>query len=163
MTMFHSDEADLLKATGLFRNLDSALLHRVLHCARHVRFERGEAIITEGENGKGAFLILSGLAVMSGAPHSEPFADDQLLPGTLVGELAMLSDIVFSTTVVATQPVQALAIDRDALYRLMENEPELADHFSDRLLARLISIADDLRAVDMQFEALENSLQHASA
>ncbi len=161
--MFQSDETDLLSATCLFKNLSGELLQRVLRSGRHVRFERGEAIITEGEQGQSAFLILSGMAIMADEVRRAPFQEDQLPPGTLVGELAMLSDIVFTATVVATQPIHALALDRNAIYRLMETEPALAEHFSERLLRRLRDLADDLRSVDLQFEALESSLHQASA
>ena len=43
----------------------------------------------------------------------------------------------------------------------MESDPEIAEHFSAKLLGRLSSIAEDLREVDDRFEALHVSLERA--
>jgi hypothetical protein len=44
----------------------------------------------------------------------------------------------------------------------MEADPSIAEHFSEKLVQRLSSLADDLRAVDDRFEALEDSLERAA-
>ncbi len=87
---------------------------------------------------------------------------EPLGPGTLIGELAMLTEVTYVATVIAAEQVRSLAITRDALYHVMEADPSIAEHLSGKLVRRLSSLADDLRSVDDRFEALQVSLEAAA-
>jgi hypothetical protein len=59
--------------------------------------------------------------------------------------------------------VRALAIARADLYEVLEGDPAIAYHFSQKLLERLSHLASDLRQMDTRFAAIEFSLSHSIA
>jgi CRP-like cAMP-binding protein len=74
---------------------------------------------------------------------------DELVPeGSMIAELAMLVEITHATTIIAKDQVKALRLSREKMHELMQKDPELAAHFSSRILKRLQSMAQELLAVD---------------
>ena len=74
---------------------------------REARFEPGQALMAEGEAGDTYLIIERGrVSVSSGGEHIR----DQG-PGDGVGEIALLRTVPRTATVVATEPVEAWAID----------------------------------------------------
>jgi CRP/FNR family cyclic AMP-dependent transcriptional regulator len=149
---------ELLQAIPIFNGLSTSQLAMILGAARKVFFTEGQPIIEQGQSGETAYVILSGGAVsrLADSPH-----EDVLLPGAMIGELAMLVEMTYAMTVTATERVRALAISRGDLYAVMDRDPALAQHFADKLMQRLLDLADELRAVDEQFAAIEASLEQA--
>jgi CRP/FNR family transcriptional regulator, cyclic AMP receptor protein len=88
--------------------------------------------------------------------HGEAFVQD-LWPGTLVGELGMLIETVHAVTVTASERLRALAIGRDAFRLVMEENPAVARHISDRLVMRLHGLAAQLREVDNRLAEIEKA------
>ncbi|MEJ2229438.1 MAG: cyclic nucleotide-binding domain-containing protein, partial [Alphaproteobacteria bacterium] len=123
-------------------------------------FEEGSTIVEAEHRGDTAYLLMSGKAV-SRPPKGSGFEPEELEPGMLVGEMAMLAETVYSITIVAEERVRALAINRAALFEVMEKNPSIAYHFSEKLIGRLSGLAHDLRSVDAQFAELEASLDEA--
>ena len=143
-----------------FAGLYDEQLNAIASSARVVWFDSGQPIIQAEETGDSAFLVLSGTVTVADGGAPEGY-QKPLGPGTLIGEMAMLTEVAYAATVVAAEHSRALAISRDALYQVMESDPEIAEHFSAKLLGRLSSIAEDLREVDDRFEALNVSLERA--
>ena len=52
---------------------------------------------------------------------------------------------------------------RGDLYELMEADPAIAHHFSQKLIARLTVLSGDLRKLDAQFAAVELAATMAAA
>ncbi len=152
--------AELLARGSIFHGLTSEQLTAITNATKKTFFEEGSVIVEAEKPGRTAYLILSGKAV-SRPPKGVNFAPEELEPGTLVGEMAMLVETVYSVTIVAEERVRALAISREALLEVMEEDPSIAQHFSEKLLGRLSALAHDLRAVDAQFAELEASLDAA--
>jgi len=151
---------ELLARGSIFQGLSSEQLSTITKATKKTFFEEGSKIVEAEHRGDTAYLILSGKAV-SCPPKGVTFGSEELEPGTLVGEMAMLVETVYSITIVAEERVRALAIDRKALFEVMEEDPSIAQHFSEKLLGRLSALAQDLHAVDAQFAVLEASLDAA--
>ncbi len=149
---------ELLQAIPIFSGLSTSQLAMIAGAARKTFFTEGQAIIKEGQSGETSYVILSGKAV-SRSPDSQ--FEETLLPGTMIGELAMLVEMTYAMTVTAIERVRALAISRTDLYAVMDKDPSLAQHFADKLMQRLLDLAEELRAVDEQFAAIEASLEQA--
>ncbi len=81
----------------------------------------------------------------------------------LVGEMAMLTDTVYTLDVVAEARVRALAISREELFAVMETDLSIAEHLVDKITERLIFLARDLREVDVRFAMVEASLDDVIA
>lgn len=131
----------------LFAGLTSMQLAEIANHTERITFRRGTTITEAGAPGDGAYLIVAGDAVCkSERPSAIPPQPIEL--GSLIGELAMLVDHIYGVTVVADGRVHCLKILRAALYQQMEADPELADHFSSLLAARLNQAAIEMRRID---------------
>ncbi|MCL4766160.1 MAG: cyclic nucleotide-binding domain-containing protein [Hyphomicrobiaceae bacterium] len=136
-----------LRQVALFQGLEPIQLSEIAKRAERVVFRPGEAIISEGRAGGAAYLIVSGKAVRTAGPGAEP-TSEPLSTGTVVGEMAMLVETRYSSTVVCEEPIKALKITRDSLHEQMRSDLALTDHLLDKLSSRLRLLADDLRKID---------------
>ncbi len=140
----------------LFRNLAPNELKLVALVAEPVSFAPGEAIISRGETGNAAYLIVEGTAKVlrhgarTGQDAAAPEqASPELLPaGTFIGEMAMVIETRHLNDVVAHEGVNALAFRRPAMHDLMAREPAIAQKFMAQLRKDLLRMAEDLRAVE---------------
>jgi CRP-like cAMP-binding protein len=147
---------ELLKAVPVFRELSHDQLAAIAKAAGKAFFQAGECIIREGETGETAYLIMSGKASCSILQDGE-ISQQDLWPGTLVGELGMLVETTHHVTVIAQERVRAMAFHREAFHEVMNAEPGIARHISAQLLQRLQNLAQDLRKVDAQLAELEKA------
>ncbi|NJM30699.1 MAG: cyclic nucleotide-binding domain-containing protein [Rhizobiales bacterium] len=131
----------------LFAGLRPLQITEIARQAERIAFRRGGVITEAGRPGDGAYLIVSGDAVCKPRPGSAVLPQP-VAPGSLVGELAMLVDHVYSATIVAEGRVHCLKLLRAALYAQMEADPALADHLSGALTARLTEVAIEMRRID---------------
>ncbi len=154
--------AELLGAVPIFSGLAPDKLSAIVAKGKKTFFEAGAPIVKRQEAGQTGYLILSGCGVTR-PPKGSGVAPEPLSAGTLVGELAMLTDTVHSLDVVAEERVRALSIARDDLFEVMEADPSIAQHLAERITERLIFLARDLREVDARFAVLEASLDEVIA
>ena len=152
--------AELLGRVPIFQGLMPTQLRAIAREGRDVNFEPGAIILQAGDTGNAAYLILDGF-VAPDAHFEAWFADEMLGGGTFLGELAMLVETTFTMTVVARWNVRALAITRETMYALMEDDPGIAHHFAGKLVERLQQLAGDMRRVDSEFMAIENTCDDA--
>jgi CRP/FNR family cyclic AMP-dependent transcriptional regulator len=147
---------ELLQQVPLFSGLSDELLAAVAAAGQKTFFEAGETLIALDRAGSTAYLIMTGKA---GCPKMEAgeVIDEDLWPGTLVGELAMLVETTHSITVTAKERLRALAFNREAFRTVMEEHPDLARHIAEKLLVRLHGLAAEIRKVDSKLEALEEA------
>jgi CRP/FNR family transcriptional regulator, cyclic AMP receptor protein len=141
--------APLLRVS-LFQGLTEPQLAALARRAERVMFRIGQTIIRNGDAGDGAFLLIVGEGEIVGAGWSRATADDSTVvqTGSLVGEMAMLIDTTYNTTIVAKTAVRALKITRQALHVQMERDPELAAHFVAKMSSRLRNFTDELRRIE---------------
>lgn len=147
---------ELLQVVPLFAGLTAEELEAIANAGEKRFFVAGENLIKQGEKGDIAYLILTGKASCTRNDKNEVLRDD-LWPGTLVGELAMLVETVHGVTVTASERLRALAIPRKALRTVMEARPRVAKHIAERLLVRLNSLAAELREVDRKLAQIEQA------
>ena len=145
LEMLQREIAQRLLDLEIFRGLARAHVERIARAADRIVFKPGQAIVRAGEDGDAAYLILSGTAaVLSGRGETT----EEITPGCLVGELAMLIDHRHGATIVCREQVRAVRIAREVLQVEMLEAPGLADHFVDRLTSRLTRMAIELRRID---------------
>lgn len=131
----------------IFQGLRPLQITEIARRAYRVVYKPGDTIIREDEDGDAAIIIVSGEAVrIAGPALAEPA--EAVPEGSLLGEMAMLIETRHSSTVVARTTVRALRIAREDLQAQMAEDAALADHFVQRITARLSSVLDSLRAID---------------
>jgi CRP/FNR family cyclic AMP-dependent transcriptional regulator len=147
---------ELLQLVPLFAGLSADELDAIAAAGEKRYFEAGENLITQGEKGDTAFFILTGKATCTRSEKGRVLKDD-LLPGTLAGELAMLVETVHAVTVTASGRLRALALPRQAFRGVMEARPRIAKNIAEKLLVRLHSLAAELRVVDGKLAEIEKA------
>ena len=102
-----------------------------------------------------AVVLVSGEALrvagpgLNGRPEAVP-------TGALLGEMAMLIETEYSSTVVARTAVRALRLTRAGLHAQMAEDAELAEHF-------VLAIAGRLRHLALELREVETSLSDAAS
>ncbi len=99
-----------------------------------VRFRAGEKIVRSGEKTDGVHLLLEGTATVQ---LPERMKSPMIGPGEICGELSFLDEQPASANVVASEPVEALFLDRPTLYSLFELFPHLGSRFYRSLATNL--------------------------
>jgi CRP-like cAMP-binding protein len=154
--------AELLGGVPLFHGLSPQQLAAIAARGTKQFFEAGAAVIKNRSKSKSAYLILSG-TVETRPPKSSGLEPETFEAGSLVGEMAMLTEAVATMDVIAKDRMRALSIARSDLYELMEEDPDIAFQLSDKVTERLIFLAHDLRELDARFAALEISVDDTLA
>jgi CRP-like cAMP-binding protein len=140
----------------LFAGLKPLQITEIARQAEKLSFRPNQIITKAGQPGDGAFLIVAGQAACVEGPDMlatpEPVA-----PGSLIGEMAMLVEHEYGTTVVAHERVLSLKITRAALHAQMLEDTALAEHFRERIAARLRRVREELRQIDSALAACGTS------
>lgn len=150
------DIVELLLGVPLFSGLSNKQLAWVALSGEPVIFVDNQEIITDDEPGDAAYLILSGEAKRSGGSCLDEDAP-AFGAGTFIGEMAMLVETDYSSTVEAIGSVRALKFRREVIRTLMEREPVLAEHFSEKVTDRFLSFVGALKAFRNQFDMPESA------
>jgi CRP-like cAMP-binding protein len=102
-------QARLLRGIPLFAPLPLAALERLAGGMHEVRFEPGERLMTQGEEGDTYVVLEHGRVevAIDGRPSHEQG------PGDGIGEIALLRSVPRTATVTALEPVDAFSIDCD--------------------------------------------------
>ncbi len=130
-----SDRAAMLGQVPLFAGLDRSHLEALATRAAERTYSRGVAIVRQGEEGLGFYLVLNGTAdvLRSGRPVAT------LLPGQFFGESALLKAQPRTADVRATSEVDCLILDRQSFWAVLGIDPD-----SDR--GNFEAIVDRLRS-----------------
>jgi CRP-like cAMP-binding protein len=136
----------------LFAGLRPLQVAEIARQADRIVYRPGQSIITEGEPGDAAVLIVKGDAVRIAA--GSPATPVQAVPdGSLVGELAMLIETLHGSTVVARGVTRAIRIGRAALHEQMAQDPAVAITLASNMSNRLTAVAQELSRIDRVLEA----------
>ncbi len=141
----------------IFQDLTPLHVTEIARRAERVIFRPGQALITDGEAGDAAVLAIAGEAVRTSGPGI--VEEEAVEEGSLLGEMAMLIDTDYSSTVVARTPVKALRIARQDMLEMMGSDPALAEHFLHKMSDRLHRLAAHMRDIE---ETLAGSLETES-
>ncbi|MBT8137815.1 MAG: patatin-like phospholipase family protein [Gammaproteobacteria bacterium] len=133
-------EADRQAALGisLFSGLTDEDVTQIMNIAEVCDLRAGDMLIKKGEENDCLYFLLSGrLGVFSSLPVSNASHVYDILPGEVVGEISVLSQVPRSANVCATRDCRLGKLARDDFMRVAESYPKLllnlATQISDRL------------------------------
>lgn len=118
-------EANLARHARVLSGLAMDARHQLLAELPQRLFERGERLIERDQEAERIFLLSSGGVSVSVPEGSDRLVLASLGPGDVVGEISMILRKPASADVIATHPVVAYEITRDALFTLMRKHPPL--------------------------------------
>jgi CRP/FNR family cyclic AMP-dependent transcriptional regulator len=119
---------------------------KLLSHARRRRFSRGETLFHEGDPGATVHLVAKGrIAVRVTTPMGEVATVELVLPGDVVGELALLSpEGMRGATAVALEQTETLVLDRATFSALRRDDPLVSDFLVQLLAARVRRLTERL-------------------
>ena len=110
------------------------------------RLTSGAVLFYAGELADGGYVVQEGsLLLEPGTPSDGKEAS--FGPGTLVGELALLTDMVCPATATAKEPTVVIRISRSLFKKMLEGYPAAAEKLRDIMATRLNSWERELGAV----------------
>jgi SulP family sulfate permease len=131
---------------------DSARARRFLGYFNEVRVQAYKPLFRRGDPSDSLYLVHSGRLRVSINDHGTERRLRSMVAGSIIGEMGLFSREPRSADVVAEQDATLLRLDHDALARLNDEEPGLANAFQ-AMLFRLQ--ADRLRFANAEIAALE--------
>ncbi len=117
---------------------------RILAIGAESRYVHGgEILFNVGDHADAGFVVQEG-AFSLASPHMEGGKTLKVGPGTLLGELAMLTDTTRPVTATALEPSTVLRIPRTLFLKMLEGYPEAAGRLRDLLATRTDESARDI-------------------
>lgn len=138
------DHIQLLHNAPLFNGLGYEHLSLLAFSSEKLFFHEGESVTRDGLPGQAAYLILNGSVQWQEKPTGQHPVVRTLGKGGVIGELAMLIEYKYNQTVVARENTEVMQLTREIVHQLMTQFPDIAEHFSNKIHLRLMSIAEGL-------------------
>ena len=123
----------LLRSVPLFSECSQKELGRIATLSDEIYQPVGTRLIDEGTKGREFFVLVEGTVDVRRGDHRLP----PLGSGDFFGEIALVSDIPRSASVVATSPVRLLVIAGRSFQRLLEEMPSIRGKVLQALAQRL--------------------------
>jgi CRP-like cAMP-binding protein len=124
---------DRLRSVSLFSGLGDRDLERVASLADEVDLPEGKVLIRQGEWGAEMFVVVSGEAIVDRDGVEVARAG----PGTVIGEIALLSEGPRTATVTLTAPSRLFVLAHREFHSLMDAVPAVRECVLDELARRL--------------------------
>jgi small-conductance mechanosensitive channel len=127
-----------LKGVDVLVPLSSAELDSIAAATRLHSYSRGETILRKGAVGDSMFVVAEGEVSIRDPDDTNYGRRDvaRLGPGSVFGEMALLTGEVRAADVVAVSDVTSLEIAKDALAPILLDNPDLASAISRKVIER---------------------------
>jgi len=117
----------LLRRVPVFSTLSTEDLERVARVAMSRRFEAGEVVFKEGDEGSTCYIVRSGRArAIREHPDGRSITLAHFESGDIFGEMAMLDGERRSATVETTEGTETIAILSADMHRLLRAYPDIS-------------------------------------
>jgi small-conductance mechanosensitive channel/CRP-like cAMP-binding protein len=127
-----------LRDVEILAPLNDAERRSLAAAARVQRYSRGETLLGFGQSGDSMYVIHEG-SVSVRIPADGTFAEvAQLGAGSIVGEMALLTGESRTADVIALTDVVAIRIEKNDLRPVLEENPDLASSFTQKIMERRI-------------------------
>lgn len=149
-----SEDMALLNRVELFRELGEEKLRLIAFGAERRKLQAGQMLFREGSPADCAFVVAGGSFALSRTSRNGP---DQSLgavgTGTLLGELALISQVDRSVTAIAAEAAEIIRVNRPLFHRMLEEYPEIAEIIRARIAANLERLARDVGTIAPRFSS----------
>jgi CRP-like cAMP-binding protein len=141
------DDIFFLERLTIFGQLGFSALQILAIGSEARELQPGEVLFTVGEAADGGYVIQEGALRLdlSGAGASDPGI--VVGPGTLLGELALVTETKRPVTATAIEPSTVMRVSRSLFRKVLEGFPDAARLMRDRIAARASEADNELQAV----------------
>jgi CRP-like cAMP-binding protein len=119
---------------------------------RHL--QSGAVLFYAGELADGGYVVQEGSLLLEPGTLAEG-REITVGPGTLIGELALLTNTVCQATAIAKEPTVVVRISRNLFRKMLEGYPAAAEKLRDSMTERLQDWAKELASVKSALDAKE--------
>lgn len=159
MAMEFDSNTSVLRRVPLFSELAPQQLSIIAFTSSWRSFMPREAIIQRGQTGTSAYVILTGQAVAVGPEGSEEF--ERLGPGSLLGEVAMLCETTYRSTVIAERGVGTIVITHETMRKILRRDPTIGQLLAHRIAGRIGALTASLDALGRNLAMADTALPPA--
>lgn len=145
-------DMDFLGRIPTFHILGREALRIIAISAERVHLQTGELLFEEGEPADAGYVVQAGAVVLSSARDKQRSDSVVAIPGTLIGETALIVDTIRPATATAAQPSTLLRIPRGVFLRMLEGEPGSAQALRKVIASRLEVALGELDLVAPNFQ-----------
>lgn len=145
MAMRLDQKMRLLSALPLFQAMEPEAVHVLAFSVRERALPAGEILFRKGEASDGGYLVVAGAIDLD--PASGALDRRRCGPGTLIGEVALVSATERPATAVAAEETRLLAIPRALMLQVLEAHPDSAARLRAHVAGRLGETRDGLRSL----------------
>jgi CRP-like cAMP-binding protein len=141
------DDIFFLERLTIFGQLGFSALQILAIGSEAKQLEPGEVLFTAGDAADSGYIIQEGELRLDlpGADPSDP--DIVVGPGTLLGELALVTETKRPVTATAIEPSTVMRISRSLFRKVLEGFPDAARLMRDRVAARTSEATNELQVV----------------
>lgn len=130
--------SDDLSQLMLFKNLSSCEMEQVKGAAIERQFLKGAAVIIEGQESDGLYIVISGLIkVIKIHGDGQEKTLDLIGEGDVLGEMTIVGSNVRSATALVVKPAKVIVFPGKSFQKLMADIPQLAINIIEILSNRL--------------------------
>jgi signal transduction histidine kinase len=153
---------EFLQKIPLFSGLSEEHLVSLCEMAVEVRLPAGEVLFNEGEEGNHAYIIREGQLEIIKVSGGRTVLIAVRSSGEVIGEMSLLESVPRTATVRARSDCVLIAIGKEQLNHLLDNNPSAARAMLHTVTARLRSTEIQLRQSDKmaQLGTLTASMAH---
>jgi CRP-like cAMP-binding protein len=146
------DDIALLSSVPLFEDLDEDKLRLIAFGAERRRIPEGQTLFREGTSADCAFVVASGsFSLVRRGRNRTTVQMGTAGPGTLLGEIAMISAVERHMTAIAAEPAEVMRINRPLFHRMLEEYPGVAALVQARIQANFRTFLADLGRIGPSF------------
>lgn len=136
-------DTNLLAAIPIFRLLEHEAIRLLAFDADTVDLEAGEVLFEFGQIAKGGILILDGEISLS-QQDGDTNVFDVIGPGTFIGHLALITEVVHRATATCATASRILRIDRASFKKVLREYPGCAAKVRAAIAGDLLSFVKSI-------------------
>ncbi|MCP4386398.1 MAG: cyclic nucleotide-binding domain-containing protein [Hyphomicrobiales bacterium] len=147
----------LLTRIPLFADLATDQLRLLAFSAVRLELKPEQVLFREGATAMSGYVIAFGGVEMSLGHGAKRKVLTSCEAGSLIGESALFIETKRPATATAVASSEVLEIDRKLMTRMLNEYPQVAVKLRDTIAGRLVSIVDDLGAVEKALSAIDDT------
>ena len=128
-----NQKVELIRKAPLFAHCSKRELEQIAQIADEIDLREGKEMTKQGSRGREFFVLLEGDAEVK----KDGRRINTLKGGDFFGEIALVSDVPRTATVIASSPVRALVITDRSFKRLLRDTPQIQEKVLSALAERL--------------------------
>jgi CRP-like cAMP-binding protein len=145
------DDIAFFEQVPTFAVLGRQALHVLAIGAETRHLASGAVLFYAGELADGGYVVQEGSLLLEPGTFTE--GQEYIVgPGTLVGELALITDMVCPSTAIAKEPTTVIRISRNLFRKMLEGYPQAAEKLRGIMSERLQAWTREVAAVKQRMK-----------